>query len=177
MRYYFAYGSNMLERRLRAPKRVPGARFLAVGSVKGRRLAFHKLSSDESGKCDIPLSDDPTSVVHGVLYEVPEAQLTALDSAEGAGSGYIPGTIDVLRDDGTSVSAIVYLADPSAIQPQRAPYTWYHAFVVAGAREHGLPPDYISEIERVVAIPDPDTARATRAARVLNAPSNASGSA
>jgi len=169
MKYYFAYGSNMLERRLRALKRVPDAKFCAVGQVPGRRLAFHKASSDESGKCDIPHCEDPSSVVHGVLYEVPDEQLAALDRAEGVGFGYIRESIEVRRDDGISVSALVYVAEPSAIQPKLAPFTWYHAYVVAGAREHNLPPGYIFRLAAVAAIPDPDTARAARAQRVLDA--------
>ena len=49
---YFAYGSNMLTRRLTAPARAPLA--LATGTVfaEGRRLTFDKVSTDGSGKYD-----------------------------------------------------------------------------------------------------------------------------
>ena len=49
---YFAYGSNMSQRRLQA--RVPSATFLGIGILLGHALAFHKISKkDGSGKCDI----------------------------------------------------------------------------------------------------------------------------
>jgi hypothetical protein len=49
---YFAYGSNMLTRRLRDPARAPSARVLATGYVTGRRLVFDKAGQDGSGKPD-----------------------------------------------------------------------------------------------------------------------------
>ena len=42
------------------------------------------------------------------------------------------------------------------------PYTWYKRLVIAGAREHGFPPDHIVEIQRVEARPDPDSSRRAR---------------
>ena len=45
------------------------------------------------------------------------------------------------------------------IEPTIVPYDWYQAFVVAGGREHGLPMEYISELEAVVAKVDADKDR------------------
>ena len=87
---YFAYGSNMLEERLQSSKRVPGATFLAIGSVRGYRLRFHKRSTDKSGKCDIVKTDSAEDVVYGVVFKVPEDQLGKLDRAEGVGHGGEP---------------------------------------------------------------------------------------
>lgn len=42
------------------------------------------------------------------------------------------------------------------------PYTWYKALVVAGAREHGLPPGYVDALEAVAAQDDPRPERTAR---------------
>ncbi len=65
---YFAYGSNMFSRRLRA--RVPSAIAGGVGYVRGRRLTFDKVSNDGSGKCDVEPTLRDTDRVHGVLFEI-----------------------------------------------------------------------------------------------------------
>ena len=158
----------MLRQWLCSPKRVPSAKFLSVGYVPGRRLRFHKRSTDGSGKCDIPKTSDASDTVFGVLFDVPLDQLPALDRAEGAGHGYKPTTIEVLLHDGSSpVTANVYLADSSHIDSRLAPYTWYRDLVVAGARQHALAPEYIAQIASVEAIVDSDSERAAPALHAL----------
>jgi gamma-glutamylcyclotransferase len=39
------------------------------------------------------------------------------------------------------------------------PYSWYKALVLAGARQHGLPVDYVAMLEAVIAVQDGDAAR------------------
>jgi hypothetical protein len=48
----------------------------------------------------------------------------------------------------------------TAIDPTLRPYTWYKALVLAGARERGLPGDYIERMQQVPACDDADTERA-----------------
>lgn len=62
---YFAYGSNMLFRRLKA--RTPSARLVGVGHVLGYRLVFDKVSKDGSGKCDIERTGVNADMVYGAL--------------------------------------------------------------------------------------------------------------
>jgi hypothetical protein len=155
---YFAYGSNMFSQWLLA--RVLGGTVLGVASVTGRRLRFHKHSKDGSGKCDIPQRDNPADTVHGVLFELPDDQLPALDRAEGKGYGYKRTTIDV-SFGGSATSAAVYLAEQKHIDYQLSPYDWYHDLVVSGARQNSLPADYVSSIAAVAAKPDPDLTRKT----------------
>ena len=81
---YFAYGSNLLTRRLRA--RVPSARPLGPALLKGHRLAWHKISRDGSGKCDI--TPDPGGTVWGVVFEIDPQKKCGLDRTEALGFGY-----------------------------------------------------------------------------------------
>lgn len=144
---YFAYGSNMLTSRLL--KRCPSGRPLAAAMLRGCVLHWHKRSKDGSGKCDIVKSEDGEGVVHGVLYEIPEHEKSALDRAEGLGYGYKQVEIEVSRD-GQPVMAVAYAA--TDVDPTLKPFDWYHAHVVNGAIEHGLPSEYIAGLRSVEVI-------------------------
>jgi len=85
---YFAYGSNMLTRRLRAPDRCPSAVAVGSGFLNGRRLTFDKVGSDGSGKCDIEATSNSSDRACGVLFEIDCSEKPALDRAEGLGKGY-----------------------------------------------------------------------------------------
>ena len=64
--------------------------------------------------------------------------------SEGVGSGYERATVTVLNDKGNRRKVLTFLATPSHIDDQLKPYSWYKELVLAGAAEHGLPPDYIA---------------------------------
>lgn len=159
---YFAYGSNMLEERLTSPKRVPDAVFLSTGSVQGYILRFHKRSTDGSGKCNIVITDSARDVVYGVVFEVPDNQLEALDRAEGVGHGYHHNyDIPVRLADGTEMPMLKYIADTNAIDDTLIPYVWYHRLVIVGSEQHRLPEEYIANLRRVPSSEDLDPNRAT----------------
>jgi cation transport regulator ChaC len=160
---YFAYGSNMLSRRLQ--ERTPSATAIGIGFVEGRRLAFHKVSKDGSGKCDIESTGTQSDRAFGVLFSVASAEKRDLDRAEGLGNGYKEENITVHRSDGTTVDAITYVA--TAIEPALRPYDWYKALVVAGAIEHSLPPAYVEWIRTFHSQPDPNVERRAKNERLL----------
>lgn len=150
----FAYGSNMPTARIKA--RCPSVRALGVAELLGHELRWHKRSKDKSGKCDIVPTDQPGVSVFGVLFEVARSEKSALDSAEGLGSGYEEVEIEVL--DGTGRRTVkAYKATDT--DPALRPYTWYRALAVAGAKEHGLPASYLAQMETSPAIQDPDKKR------------------
>jgi hypothetical protein len=66
------------------------------------------------------------------------------------------------------MEVITYIAATDAIRGGLAPYNWYKAFVEAGAREHGLPQDYVAKaIMRVVPVQDSDQGRHETESRKL----------
>ena len=142
---YFGYGSNMSTERLRA--RVPSARARGRGRLLHHTLRWHKLGRDGSGKCDIEPTDT-RNVVWGVLYDVAWSEKTALDAAEGLGTGYFEKEVRIVTDDGECL-ALTYHANPDRIDSALRPRDWYKDYVVRGAREHGLPADYIRTLEQV----------------------------
>ena len=153
---YFAYGSNMSTARLRA--RVPSCRPLGIGSLPGHELRFHKRSKDGSGKCNA-LAVDGAAGVMGVLFSFDVTDRPGLDRAEGRGAGYDYTEVTVLDFEGGSLNVLTYLAHPDHIDDHLKPYGWYRDLVIEGAREHGLPQDYVEGwIKAVESIEDPDRA-------------------
>ena len=150
----FAYGSNMPISRLR--ERCSSATPLGVAELTGFELRWHKRSKDGSGKCDIVSASSSEARVFGVLYQVAVHEKRDLDRAEGLGQGYSEIDIEVLFE-GERIVAKAYQA--TDIDRSLKPYSWYRALVVAGAREHRLPEDYIELLEAVAAQKDPDCAR------------------
>jgi cation transport regulator ChaC len=160
---YFAYGSNMFTRRLIAPNRTPSAVAAGTGFVAGRRFTFDKVSKDGSGKCDIE-PGNPADRVYGVLFRIVQGEVEALDRAEGLGAGYRKETVQVVTADRT-ITAIAYVATEK--EPACKPYSWYKAFVVAGAAEHGLPSAYIEHLRTIPAKLDPNADRRSENEAVL----------
>ena len=154
--YYFGYGSNMLTTRLQA--RVPSARPVATAQLEAYELRFHKWSRDGSGKCNIVSVPDEEGTVHGVVFDVDSGELDALDEAEQRGRGYERREV-VLDGPDAPRTAFAYVAQPAYVDDALLPYDWYHALVLAGARQHDLPGAYIAQLEAVRSYPDPDEER------------------
>ncbi len=159
-----AYGSNLHPYRLM--QRVPSAKPLGVVPMPNKRLAFHKQSQDNSGKCLFYEPGWPEDIMYGVAYEFDAAEKANLDRLEGLNHGYNEQIVSFPLNDMT-YEAFVYVAASTHIDPSLAPYNWYKAMVVLGARYHRLPPDYIAKIEATAAIPDPDPRRAAENAAIL----------
>ena len=165
---YFAYGSNLLTRRLTDPSRAPSAVALGIASARGFVVRFHKVGTDGSGKCTLIATGDDADVVSGVLYEFADSDLAGLDREEGVHlGGYARYSIRLRFPDGDTTEAMTYLASDRHIDAACVPFDWYRDLVVAGATEHGLPPPYVEELARTPAVPDSDAARAELARRLL----------
>lgn len=157
--YYFAYGSNMCERRICS--RVRSSHFISLGHIKKYILKFNKLSNDGSGKCNICYTGGESDKVFGVIYEMEDSERALLDHVEGLGKGYQVMNSDVITADG-AVNAFLYIADLTAVNNHVLPYHWYKKLVVAGARQHDLPVEYIDYLNAMAAIDDPNKERELR---------------
>jgi gamma-glutamylcyclotransferase len=146
----FAYGSNMLTRRLQA--RCPSAQALGMAELRGYELRWHKRSKDGSGKCDVVKVEDAEAVVYGVLFAIARSEKGKLDRAEGLRKGYDEQQIEVSQS-GAMIPAQGYVATDTAAGLK--PRTCYHGLVVAGAEEHSLPEDYVDVMRKVAAVENP----------------------
>lgn len=148
---YLAYGSNLYPPRLAA--RLENIGIVGVVALPGWSLRFHKLGADGSGKCDLfPAPDD---IAFGVVYEISTADRARLDRIEGVGHGYHGDVINVAGHG----QVYVYRAELSYVEAGLEPFDWYHEFVLAGARHHALPSDYIGKIQRIRPIRDSNARR------------------
>lgn len=150
---YAAYGSNLHP--LRLNERIPAARLLGTGNVRGWCLQFHKRSEDGSGKCNILLPGDG---VYVAIYEMHEADKRKLDKIEGVGTGYRDATIGVPEFG----HCHTYLGSSSYLCNDLAPYDWYKEMVLLGCRKLDFPAFYTSAVDAVAASPDPDETRSRR---------------
>ena len=158
---YFGYGSNMSRNRIE--ERLGRVERRGPASVPGWRLAFHKWSRDGSGKCDAVFTGNPADRLWGALDRLSDHQMTTLDRLE---LGYDRRAVEV-SCEGRIETAMLYVARDARIDPRLRPYRWYKDFVLAGARELGLPPEYIACIEEVTPLPDPCPGRAERNRAIL----------
>ncbi|MEZ5332028.1 MAG: gamma-glutamylcyclotransferase family protein [Thermoanaerobaculia bacterium] len=150
---YFAYGSNMLSRRLAG--RCPSAAAVGRARLAGHRLRFDKRSwRDGSGKCHVVADAAAGAAVWGVLYRVPEAELGELDRMEGVGKGYEVGVCRVRGPRDRELPALTYLAEAGAVDESLRPFSWYRDLVVAGAVEHALPEEWIATLRAVEVVED-----------------------
>lgn len=170
MMKYFAYGSNMLTRRLTDPSRAPSASAYGIAEAPGFAVRFHKMGQDGSGKCTLIATGNTATVAYGVLYELADSDVARLDRVEGVHTGgYLRCTIELrCLDDGGATDAVTYVAGDRHVDPARVPFDWYRDLVVAGAIEHGLPAPYIDELARIPAVPDPNGVRSARVRRLLD---------
>lgn len=152
MLFYLAYGSNL--HRLRLADRVPSAKLVGAAQLPGRRIAFHKLSTDGSGKANLLESGREEDVAWGAVYQLAPAHVARLDKAEGLGNGYNRSRI-VVHLDQAQYECFTYQAANSHIDDSLRPYHWYKEFVLAGARYLSLPQCYIDSLARVESIDDP----------------------
>lgn len=150
--------------RRRLLERAPSARKRGVGFAGDRVLTFHKRSHDGSAKANAFVCADAR--VWGVIYDVDEGDLPALDRAEYRGAGYELEAIEIYTE-GRVVDCHTYIAMADWVEPGLKPYRWYLDLVVAGAYEHELPAEYIAGIESVAAVVDPDATRRGRMSRLL----------
>jgi len=153
--FYFSYGSNMSIKRLKA--RVPSARARCVATLHGHELRFHKKSNDGSGKCDAYETSNPGRVVIGVVFEMAETDKPELDSKEGLGYGYEQKEVLVSVPAGGTIRAVTYYA--TRIDSELRPYHWYKHHVLTGAKENGLPDEYVEKINDIESLADPDPER------------------
>ena len=134
---YFAYGSNLVQSRMR--ERAPSARVVGTAHLPDRRLALNKLGRDGSPKAN--LEPAPSGHVWGVVWSLPEEGWAELDRAE---AGYERIAVAVDRG-GASLAAETYRS--GRLTASRELRADYKRWIVEGAREHGLPADWIRLLE------------------------------
>ena len=139
----FSYGSNMAVEYLRGY--CPGAEPVMRATLPNARIEFRRYSTDLGGGIST-IMPAPGKRVEGVIYRIPRAEIEALDKLEDVDKGvYVRETHLVLGIDGAWHGADLYrVATPDG---PFEPAAQYVAWMIEGAREHGLPEDYIAGLQ------------------------------
>ena len=144
--WYFAYGSNLS----RLVKLRNGTiRPARVACLRGYRFALNKRGS--RGEVYANVMPSPGDVVWGVIYLCDGPTMASLDRYEGVETGdYLRQPLAVETSDGETLPAEVYLAGESFLTSTGRPTPAYLRQIISGADHHGLPEEYVREIERLV---------------------------
>ena len=140
---YFAYGSNIAEDVMAGIS--PRHRCLGVASLPGFRMAFTRRSvRTGTGVADVV--PDAESTVWGVLYEIDDGDIAALDRKEGNGWAYVRQPVVVrLGADDVEHQAVTYVVakkEPSEVPPDPE----YLGGIISAARQRGLPDEYVAQM-------------------------------
>ena len=126
--------------------RTPGARALGPARLAGWKLTFTRDSPAWGGGVG-HIEPDGADEVWGVLWDLTEEHLRALDEYEGVDVGaYMRDRVSVTHD-GRSLEAIVYVAVPRGF---KAPSKKYVSALVRGAEDHGLPASYVDRLRALL---------------------------
>lgn len=132
---YFAYGSNLCVKQM--ARRCPDA-----ANPRPAVLSDHEWLINQRGVATVePIAG---TEVHGVLWEVSDHDLTALDSAEGVPVRYRRDRLTVHSDHGP-LPAWVYIDHRVTPGPPRPGYL---PTIIDGAIQHGLPQRWIDYLRR-----------------------------
>jgi gamma-glutamylcyclotransferase (GGCT)/AIG2-like uncharacterized protein YtfP len=144
---YFSYGSFLDPETLR--KHCPSARFATRAVLPNFEVQFNFMSKTYGGGVT-GVEPAPGKAARGIVYDVSTEEMEYLDTIEGVPEGiYYRQKVLVLDERGKLLEADTYrTTDP------KGPYTptrRYLGLMINGAKEHGLDPDYIKDLEELYA--------------------------
>lgn len=148
MTLYFAFGSNMDFSQMSA--RCPSARVVGIGEFMGHQLGFPHFST--ARQCAVAgYWPNPETSVWGVVYDVSDTDLAHLDTFEGFSPArdrnlnkYNRVQIGV-RCNGQILDCMTYEATPHDAPGLTSKH--YLGQLISGARQHGLPQNYVTFLE------------------------------
>ncbi len=142
---YFAYGSNMSVEQMKS-RGCFDSRFVGIAKLDGYDLVFCGQSPNWEMKGTANLSRLKNGYVWGALFEASEDCLKKLDVFEHVPKRRKREAVVVKDMNGTEHTAIVYIlkTDLEINQPSKA----YFNRVIEGAKQIGLPDDYINNIDK-----------------------------
>ncbi len=148
---YFAYGSNLNWNQIKG--RCPSAEFFTAAKLKDYRLAFTR-KSERRGGGSADAVPEPGCNVWGIVYQMDENEITALDEAE----DYVPGRAQnsytrqqcyVYADGNEEKPILVWLYFAEKQENPPLPSAAYKQLIVEGAKHWRLPQEYIQELEQI----------------------------
>jgi cation transport regulator ChaC len=138
---YFAYGSNMVEEQMR--DRCKSAVKVCVGVLNNHKIVFNRKGTYRPGGV-ASVEESEGQRVYGVIWKMHSSEFWDLDEKEDP-KAYVRKKMSVSTLSGEHHSCHIYVAIPQrgVFKPGKD----YLKLMVRGARETGLPDDYIRYLE------------------------------
>ncbi|XP_066908588.1 gamma-glutamylcyclotransferase isoform X2 [Halyomorpha halys] len=149
---YFAYGSNLLEKRIRINN--PTAKRIGIALLKNYRLDFNYWSNRWGGNAATIVPDD-SSFVWGAVWEIDNSNSTDLDRQEGTFNGvYKAIEVHVENREGMLFKCRSYqLCNLPQYSPSlpvtRYPSKVYLNTILEGAIESKLPEEWVQFLKSI----------------------------
>lgn len=151
---YFAYGSNMLTKRI--IQNAPSANFVDIGELEKYKLEFYFYTDKWKG-CYSTITYDCNSSIYGIIWSIDDTDIKSLDQEELVDQNVytkIPVIIKSFSDDPRTsrvYSCFSYiLTDYIRYIPcNNQPSVTYLTTIVNGAIEHKLPNQYIETLKKI----------------------------
>lgn len=147
-RLYFAYGSNLNPGQMAA--RCSKPKVLTVARLANHQIAFHGHSKKWDGGEETAIPQ-PGEDLWGVVYQLSFSDAEYLDSwqdvrLDGTGPYFHYPTV-VTDEQGNRYPVLLYKKD--LLSDPQMPSEEYLNFIVAGAKAHGLPRDYLARLQTI----------------------------
>lgn len=157
--YYFGFGSNLLEARIKVQNK--SAERVGVGKLLDYRLDFADSEADQKyysptwNGSPATIIQSKGSAVFGAVWKIDENDIDELDRQEGVEAGlYKPLSVQVMVNESgldKEVTCRTYQLvsnpseplDPEDRNFERQPSKTYLNVILNGAEETGLPSDYV----------------------------------
>lgn len=152
---YFAYGSNLLAKRIHIQN--PTAIFLDTAKLDNHRIDFIRVSNRWNG-ASATIVPAEGEYVWGALWEISNENSDSLDDQEGVNTNfYFVKNVTVTRRNGEFTLCRTYeqcmrpilIKAGETIPEDRLPSKTYMETIVNGAKQIGLPNDYITMLENI----------------------------
>lgn len=145
---YFAFGSNLLQKRIHILN--PSAVFRTTARLDGYRLEFDNYIPGKAWHgASATITKAQGEHVWGVIWTLDESHRATLDSQEGVDEGiYEAFSVDVTSPKGEVIGCRTYSLLKRGSQDRR-PSPQYLDVIIRGAIEHNLPSEYIDKLKRI----------------------------
>lgn len=131
----------------RLAERCPSAVPLGIATANGYELSFAKKGADGSGKATLVKATSDDAIVQGVLFKLAESDVAALDEVE---RNYTRDDNFEVDFEQKTINVTTYIAAEKYCEIGLLPFDWYRDFCLAGAKQHGLDPQYINQLQALL---------------------------
>lgn len=147
MVYYFAYGSNMDENRMK--QRVNSYEIIGQGTLKNYKLVFNKIAKNKLDEGYANIISKNSFLVEGIIYKIDTDGIKQLDKYEGVPIHYKRELMAILHNNEVIISD-VYIANKDKIDNNLKPTKQYLNYLLEGQKY--LSKEYFENLKNIITL-------------------------